>query len=130
MPSEPRWVTPEGVVRLNLRLTAVTGEPHGLINPGGLESACDKPRNHWAYGETDMATLATALLFGIARNHPFAQGNKRTAFAAMIAFLSANEGVVIANDDVSFADDMVAVIEGTMPQEAFADRLRAMLTDV
>ena len=127
MPSELRWVSPEGVIQLNARLTLVSGEPHQLLSRGGLESACAKPHNHWAYGETDLAVLATELLFGIARNHPFQQGNKRTAFAAMIGFLKANGTTFTGGDDVNWADDMVAVIDGSLSQAVFADRLRDAL---
>lgn len=128
MPNEPTWVAPDGVIRLNARLMAKTGEPHRLLSREGLESACAKPNNHWAYGESDPANLATELLFGIARNHPFQQGNKRTAFAAMIGFLGANGYELTGGDDVRWADDMIAVIDGSLSQEIFADRLREALS--
>jgi len=127
--SEPAWLTPEGVIRLNARLMAKTGEPHGLLSREGLESACAKPHNHWAYGESDPAVLACELLFGIARNHPFQQGNKRTAFAAMIGFLRANGYAFTGADGVEWADDMIAVIDGSLSQETFADRLRGALSE-
>jgi len=108
---------------------AKTGEPHGLLSREGLESACAKPHNHWAYGETDPAVLATELLFGIARNHPFQQGNKRTAFAAMIGFLRANGYAFMGGDGVHWADDMIGVIDGSLSQDVFTDRLRDTLTE-
>jgi len=58
---------------------------------GLLESALARPLNKFAYGETDLAALAAAYAFGIARNHPFVDGNKRAAFGAMIVFLGLNE---------------------------------------
>jgi death-on-curing protein len=64
----------EEVVRINRDAVAATSEPHLLSSPSLLESALGKPINHWSYGEDDIVTLATQLLLGIARNHPFAQG--------------------------------------------------------
>jgi death-on-curing protein len=57
---------------------------------GLLESALARPLNKFAYGETDLAALAAAYAFGIARNHPFVDGNKRAAFGSMIVFLGLN----------------------------------------
>jgi death on curing protein len=69
---------------------AKTGEPFFLRNAGLLESALARPRNYWEHGEEDMLTLAIILLVGIARNHPFEQGNKRTAFIAAEMLLNIN----------------------------------------
>ena len=66
------------------------GGADGMRDRGLLESALARPLNKFAYGETDIAALAAAYGFGIARNHPFVDGNKRTAFAAMIVFLGLN----------------------------------------
>jgi death-on-curing protein len=55
-----------------------------------LESALARPVNKFAYGETDLAVLAAAYAFGIAKNHPFVDGNKRAAFASIIVFLGIN----------------------------------------
>lgn len=66
------------------------GGPAGLRDAGLLESALDRPRNRWAYEQGDLPMLAAAYAFGIARNHPFVDGNKRTAFAAMMVFLRIN----------------------------------------
>ncbi|HZC15513.1 MAG TPA: type II toxin-antitoxin system death-on-curing family toxin, partial [Caulobacteraceae bacterium] len=69
----------------------MTGEPFALRDAGLLISALGKPRNHWFYeGKRDAVSLAVTLLFGIARNHAFEQGNKRTAFEAALIFLLAN----------------------------------------
>ena len=72
-----------------------------------LESALGRPQNKWSYGETDMPALAAAYAFGIARNHPFVDGNKRAALLSIIVFLGLNgidfladqaEAVVIIQD--------------------------------
>lgn len=62
----------------------------GLRDASGLESALARPRNQWAYGATDLCDLAAAYAFGIARNHPFADGNKRTAWVLARLFLVLN----------------------------------------
>lgn len=64
------------------------GGPAGIRDAGALESVLDRPRN--AYGEIDLASLAAAYAFGIARNHPFIDGKKRAAFVAMMLFLRLN----------------------------------------
>ena len=67
-----------------------TGAEIVIRDPGLLESALARPANKYAYGETGLAGLAAAYGFGVARNHPFIDGNKRTALACMIVFLGLN----------------------------------------
>ncbi len=108
-----------------------SGEPRRLLSRELLESAAAKPRNVWAYdSEADAAMLATTLLFGLARNHPFAQGNKRTAFYTTVAFLGANGIVLSLPDEVAFADSIVAVLKDLVSEETFADNLRAYVREV
>ncbi|PPD14444.1 MAG: type II toxin-antitoxin system death-on-curing family toxin [Methylobacterium sp.] len=71
------------------------GGPEGIRDRGMLDSALGRPQNKFAYGERDMAALAAAHAFGIARNHPFVDGNKRAAFHAMMVFLRIN-GIAFA----------------------------------
>jgi death-on-curing protein len=119
--NEPCWIEPKGVIRLILD----EGEPHSIVNMDGLESACAKPKNLWAYeGVDDAPQLAASLLFGLARNHPFLQGNKRTAFTAMVGFLGGNGFKFFLNDDVSCADHLIAVLEGKASEESFLEILR------
>ena len=73
-----------------MRNSGCSEAPKGLRDKGLLESALARPQNKFAYGETDLAALAAAYAFGIARNHPFVDGNKRSAFAAIIVFLGLN----------------------------------------
>ena len=90
-----------------------------------MESAAAVPLNRWAYAdEQDLVLLSTALMVAVARNHPFEQGNKRTAFLAFDVMLKANGWGLAAPDHVSFAEDMVAVIEHRLDEGAFAERLR------
>ncbi|WP_349369429.1 type II toxin-antitoxin system death-on-curing family toxin [Salinarimonas sp.] len=117
---EPGWLTAATVVEINRREVARTGEPFGLLRPALLESAVASPRNLFAYsGERALPVLAARLLFGIAPNHPFAQGNKRAAFTASVVFLRSKGRRVAPPDDPSIADLVIAVIEGSRTEAEF-----------
>lgn len=89
--SEPRWIDRQALELLHAETLAEHGGLEGLRDAGLLESALARPRNLYAYeGETDIPRLAAAYAVGIARNHPFADGNKRAAFLAMGLFLALN----------------------------------------
>jgi death on curing protein len=89
--NEPVWLDVEIVIDLHAEQLALFGGPDGIRDQGMLESALGRPINKFTYGETDLAVLAAAYAFGIARNHPFVDGNKRAAFGAMIVFLGLND---------------------------------------
>lgn len=90
-----------------------------------LAGACERPKNHWHYQDKqDVVVLGTLLLFGLARNHPFLQGNKRTAFLAMIGFLGANGYRFSISDHIPNADYIIAAIEGKMTDEEFTESIR------
>jgi len=86
----PIWLTADLMIDIHAEQLAIFGGPSGLRDRGMLESALGRPLNKYAYGENDLAILAAAYTFGIARNHPFVDGNKRAAFAALIVFLGLN----------------------------------------
>lgn len=88
--SEPEWLEIEIVLDIHDAQLGLFGGAEGLRDRGLLESALARPLNKYSYGETDLAVLAAAYGFGIARNHPFIDGNKRSAFAAIIVFLGLN----------------------------------------
>jgi death-on-curing protein len=89
--NEPIWLDVEILIDLHAEQLALFGGPDGIRDQGMLESALGRPLNKFAYGETDLAALAAACAFGIARNHPFVDGNKRAAFGALIVFLGLND---------------------------------------
>ena len=89
--AEPVWLTVDLMIDVHAEQLALFGGPAGLRDRGMLESALGRPLNKYAYGETDLAILAAAYTFGIARNHPFVDGNKRASFAALIVFLGLND---------------------------------------
>lgn len=88
--TEPVWLTVDVVIDMHAEQLAMFGGPEGIRDRGLLESALDRPRNKFAYGETDLGVLAAAYAFGLARNHPFVDGNKRIAFHALMVFLRRN----------------------------------------
>jgi death on curing protein len=86
----PNWLTVEEMVALHERQLRRFGGPSGIRDPGALESAIGGLPNKWEYEGAEMAELAAAYAYGIARNHPFVDGNKRAAFIAILLFLRKN----------------------------------------
>jgi death-on-curing protein len=117
--NEPVWLDAELLVAFNERTVSATGEPHHLRDRGLLESAVARPINHWHYGEQDVLALAVSLLAGIGQNHPFLQGNKRTAFAAMDYFLYLNGYQLTVEDGNDLADLVIDLINGDVSEHSF-----------
>jgi death-on-curing protein len=88
--NEPQWLDTAIVLDIHAEQLSLFGGADGIRDLGLLDSALNRPLNKFAYGETALAALTAAYAFGIARNHPFVDGNKRTAFASMIVFLGLN----------------------------------------
>jgi death on curing protein len=87
---EPKWLPKGTVLAMHARQLAEHGGSVGLRDEGMLDSALERPRNKYAYDEPDLFGLAAAYAFGIARNHPFVDGNKRTALVTSRTFLLIN----------------------------------------
>ena len=92
--SEIVWITREYAEAIHDRQLAEHGGGTGIRDAGLLESASARPQNLLHCGEPDLAALAAAYAFGIARNHPFIDGNKRTAWVAARLFLRLNDAVL------------------------------------
>ena len=88
--TEPFWLTRQMVVAIHDEQLTIHGGASGLRDEGMLESALDRPKNRWSYEQAELAELAAAYAFGIARNHPFIDGNKRTSLLALYTFLGVN----------------------------------------
>ncbi|MEX2609991.1 MAG: type II toxin-antitoxin system death-on-curing family toxin [Gemmatimonadota bacterium] len=103
------------------------GGQAGVRDPGLLESAVARPRHQWSYGTTaDLAGVAAEYGFGIAKNHPFLDGNKRVAFAATNVFLLMN-GWEIETPEPAVVDVMLRVADGRMDRDGLAAWLRSVL---
>ena len=99
------------------------GGPAGVRDAGALDSAMARPRNLAQYGNADLAALAAGYGFGIARNHPFADGNKRTAAVVMETFLMLN-GAVLTASDAELVVAIQALAAGELSEDELADWLR------
>jgi death-on-curing protein len=116
---EPEWLDLAIVVDVHAEQLALFGGADGMRDIGLLQSALARPVNKFAYGETDVAVLAAAYAFGIARNHPFVDGNKRAAFASIIVFLGLNGFDLTAPPEQATAI-MLEVGAGNMDEQALA----------
>ena len=124
MPNEPRWLPIETVINYNRLEAEATGEPHFLRDRGLLESALARPRNFFGFGEEDVVVLAVVLMAGIARAHAFEQANKRTAFEAMWHFLRQNGYDLTIDDTVTWADEVIALVEHRSTEDDFVRAIR------
>src|SRR3954468_1235963 len=97
MSEEPKWLNTDDVVAAHANQLRVFGGVPGIRDEGGLESAIARPINKWRYENAELPQLAAAYAFGIVRNHPFVDGNKRAGFMAMMGFLILN-GIDFAPD--------------------------------
>lgn len=86
------WIRDDAILAVHEEQLAAHGGASGIRDLGLLQSALARAQNLAAYGDPDVADLAAAYAYGIARNHPFVDGNKRTAAVAAIMFLWANDG--------------------------------------
>ncbi len=117
------WIETAVAEAVHERQLAEHGGPAGVRDPGALESALARPRNLAAYGEPDAAALAAAYGFGIARNHAFIDGNKRTAWVLARLFLTANAKTLnFAREDAIAT--FLALAAGEMSEAELADWFR------
>lgn len=123
------WIWLDATLILAIHDAQLTehGGAVGTRDAGLLESALARPQHAAAYGNPDAATLAAAYGFGIARNHPFVDGNKRSAFVAVELFLEIN-GFELLAGDVDCVLTMLALAAGELGEEAFAAWIRANST--
>lgn len=118
------WVLDSVVLAIHDAQLAEHGGIAGIRDEGLLSSALARPRNVEAYGaNVDAASLAAAYAFGIARNHPFLDGNKRTAFVVLELFLDLN-GWQLAVNDADCISTMLALASGDLREEEPAAWLR------
>ena len=122
------WVREETILAAHDRQLAEHGGPSGIRNRGGIESALARAANLAAYGDPDAAALAAAYASGIAHNHPFVDGNKRTAWIAARLFLRIN-GIKLRYDHDEARRAMEALAAGELSEDALAAWLRERISD-
>jgi death-on-curing protein len=121
--SEPIWLDVDEVIDMHAEQLAIFGGPEGIRDRGLLESAILRPVNQWHYGQTDMAALAAAYAFGLARNHAFVDGNKRIAFHAMMVFLRGND-IAFAPDPAHATEIILSLAAGEVSEESLTRWIR------
>lgn len=124
MAHEPRWVPRTAIEAIHLDLLRLYGGLPGIRDTNALEAVLARARNVHAYAEvTDLSRLAAAYGFGIATAHPFSDGNKRTAFIAMVVFLGLN-GADFAAPEADVVTTMLALAAGELAEDALAEWVR------
>jgi len=121
--SEPFWLTRQMIVAIHDEQLAIHGGAAGLRDEGMLESALDRPRNRWLYAQAGIAELAAAYAFGVARNHPFVDGNKRTSLLALYTFLGVN-GIDFIVSEAEAAAMILALAAGEVDEEGLTRWIR------
>jgi death on curing protein len=121
--TEPKWIRIDAVLAAHAKQLARHGGIEGVRDQGLLESALFRPRNLLAYGSPDLASLAACYAAGIVRNHPFLDGNKRTALATCRAFLLFNGLTIVATQDEK-AEQILRLAASELSEEAFSQWLR------
>ena len=127
MIEEVEWIESDVVLGYKRRQIAEHGGTEGLRDEGLLHSALGRPQNLNAYGESvDIAALAASYAFGIAKNHPFIDGNKRTALVVSVAFLNLN-GFDFDVEPPETYRQFYDLAQGTLSEEALAAWYREII---
>jgi death-on-curing protein len=119
------WITRELTLAIHDRQLVEHGGSSGVRDEGLLDSALARPQQLFPYGEPppDLADLAASLAYGLARNHPFVDGNKRTAAVMCEVFIELNDAHLEA-DDVELYPQYIGLAEGSISESDFAAWLR------
>jgi death on curing protein len=120
---EPVWLDADVALAIHDRQLAEHGGGTGVRAADMLESALGRPVNQWHYGADDRCALAAAYAFGVARNHPFVDGNKRTAWVLARLFLALNH-VTISFTSEEAITTVLALAAGELSEEELADWFR------
>jgi len=122
------WIERELALAIHQRQLAEHGGGDGVRDESLLQSALARPPQLFAYGEPppDLAELAASLASGLARNHPFVDGNKRTAHVCYRVFLAINDAVLAASEEEKYLQ-MLCLADGSLAEADFAAWLRPRL---
>ena len=123
MENQRIWINHAVILAIHEEQLAEHGGATGIRDAGLVASALARPANLALYGNPDVSDLAASYAFGIARNHPFIDGNKRTAFVAAELFLLLNAHVLTA-DDADCVTKVLALAAGELDEASFAAWLR------
>jgi death on curing protein len=122
---EPVWIDERDALALHDRLLALHGGAVGLRDDGLLKSALARPQQHFVYAESpDIVNMAAAYTWGIVRNHPFVDGNKRTGFVLGVLFLELN-GYRFSAREEDAAQAVLELARGNLDEAGYIAFLRA-----
>jgi death-on-curing protein len=123
-PVEPHWLSRVAVDAIQTEQVREHGGLPGVRDETALESALARPRQKWHYAENvDVAVLAAAYGFGLVKNHPYRDGNKRIGFLSIVTFLGMNDHDLDATD-AEVISEMLALADGRVSEEELADWIR------
>ncbi|MEL6288471.1 MAG: type II toxin-antitoxin system death-on-curing family toxin [Pseudomonadota bacterium] len=125
----PRWLSVKDITAIHAEQLARFGGPSGIRDLGLLEYAMARPVNTWNYGETDMAALAACYAGSLSQNHPFVDGNKRAAFAAMMVLLRLN-GILFRVEPAEATAAIMALAAGEIDEAILSHWIRDRMPDV
>ncbi|HEY4123572.1 MAG TPA: type II toxin-antitoxin system death-on-curing family toxin [Rhizomicrobium sp.] len=123
------WIDPDILLIAHDEQLVEHGGASGIRDQGLFESALARPQNLAAYGEPDAAALAAAYAYGIAKNHAFVDGNKRTSLIALEYFLELN-GFTLTADDAQCVLVILSVASGAFTEDTLADWIRKHIKPV
>lgn len=125
--NEPEWILKETVLGLHEQSLSDHGGTSGIRDEGLLESALGKPQNQFAYGSPNIFDLAASYAYGLVKNHPFLDGNKRTGFVTAVLMLELN-GWSFHAPEADAAIRTLALAAGEMTETAYAAWLESNST--
>ncbi len=125
----PEWILRETVLALHEQLLAEFGGSKGMRDEGLLNSALDRAENLFVYGQPALSELAAAYSFGLVKNHPFVDGNKRIGFAIAAVFLQLNARMLVATE-VDAVIQTLALASGEIGEKEYANWLELSSTEV
>lgn len=121
---EPRWLSRPVVDAIHADQIREHGGLPGIRDDNALESALARPQQKWHYGDSpEIAALAAAYAFGLTRNHPYRDGNKRIGFLAMVTFLGIN-GYEFTATEADVVAEILMLADGTLSEEELASWVR------
>lgn len=121
--TEPRWITYEQAIAIHSRQLRRFGGAAGLRDEGMLRSALERPVDKWRYEQAELAELAAAYAYGLAKNHAFVDGNKRIAFMSMMVFLEKNR-IVFSPDPAQSTSIILSLAAGEVSEESLTRWIR------
>ena len=126
--TEPVWIPRAVIEYIHFEQIQVHGGTHGLRDEAALESALAHPKNKWEYQEgVDLSLLAAAYGYGLAKGHPFLDGNKRVALMAMYVFLGTN-GMELDADEAEAVGIILDLARGEVTEDSLAKWVRSRIT--